>query len=486
MLVTDHLKSFVDDRRGYRWESSERYPGSYLLSSGDWKGTKWEHDVVVLNPANRQVQNPSDGLTDNNQQQREFTIESGPEPSAAKSDLGSRGSRNDVAILYVTGGDPNGPDLAEAQEIANRSAVPVAMLFNIPNQPLLDRWEDDLIAHTFEQYIETGDATWPVLFPMVRAVIRTMDMLEEVGYTRFVVTGASKRGWSTWLAGATSDPRIIGIAPMVIDNLNFPAQMAHQVESWGGYSEQIEDYTSRELQDEMNTLRGTELVTMMDPINYIEKIHCPILIINGANDRYWTVDALSLYWDRLPNTTRCLIVPNAGHLLGNKRMMIQTLSAFAAACSDGRVLPNLRAKSTATECLVGAKIVTTTPPVASHLWAAFSENLDFRDSSWLVHMHRRLIPEPLDWDRIPVQGASDPPAGSDEWLIEAGLVLNSEGGQEDAVFFATERPCDARSVASRPEGEQGKNIALMAEAVFDGPTGRFSLSTPVKVFPAPQ
>ena len=393
-----HLLEFISDSDGFSWQRREG-KGAFALTSGRWRGEEWTHDVVVVEPSHREDERA-----------------------------------RHTAILYITGGDPNPLDLAEAQAIADRSALAVTMLFHIPNQPVFDLWEDDLIAHTFEQYIETGDPTWPLLFPMARAAIRAMDMLGELGYERFIVMGASKRGWTTWLAAATGDPRIIGIAPMVIDNLNFPAQMAHQIDCWGAYSEQIEDYTSRELQNEMDSTRGGELVTMMDPINYIDRIVCPILIVNGSNDRYWAVDALSLYWDLLPATTRCLIVPNVGHILGDKVQMIETVSAFARSCAAGSVLPGLSARRHADGVEIDA-----TGADRVQVWVAQSDTLDFRDSEWTVAV-----------------------AGSPE-SNDLAQVLSDLGRLRDFL--------------------PSMNVAAMLEGRFLGPTGEFSLSSPVQVFP---
>ena len=59
---------------------------------------------------------------------------------------------------------------------------------------------------------------------MTRAVVRAMDVIEE--YTlkfkkpvkEFFISGASKRGWTTWTTAAV-DKRVIGMAPIVIDML---------------------------------------------------------------------------------------------------------------------------------------------------------------------------------------------------------------------------------------------------------------------------
>ena len=173
----------------------------------------------------------------------------------------------------------------------------------MPNQPLYGgKVEDALIAHTFVQYLKTGDETWPLLFPMTKSAVRAMDAVtafvkQENGEAieGFVVSGISKRGWTTWLTGA-ADPRVKGIVPMVFDSLNMGEQMKHQKETWGSYSEQIDDYSRLNLPDRMDTERGRELISMVDPYVYRKQLTMPKLLMLGTNDRYWTVDAANYYY----------------------------------------------------------------------------------------------------------------------------------------------------------------------------------------------
>ena len=67
------------------------------------------------------------------------------------------------------------------------------------------------------------------------------------------------------------------------------------------------------------TVEGQKLWKMVDPWVYREKITIPKLIINGANDPYWPLDALNSYWDDLKGDKWLLYVPNAGHDLREPR-----------------------------------------------------------------------------------------------------------------------------------------------------------------------
>ena len=129
----------------------------------------------------------------------------------------------DIAFLFITGDGSGTRTLGLLQTLAARAGAIAAVVTRVPNQPLYDgRTEDALIAYTFDQYLKTRDATWPLLFPMVKSAVQAMDAVQAFAHKaygqnidRFVTGGASKRGWTTWLAGAV-DPRVQAIAPMVI------------------------------------------------------------------------------------------------------------------------------------------------------------------------------------------------------------------------------------------------------------------------------
>lgn len=300
----------------------------------------------------------------------------------------------DHVLLFITGGGhlnkPNEGERAMAMMIAQLCSARVAMLHQVPNQPLLGgRTEDDLITDTFLFHLATGDKRWPLLFPMVKSAKRAMDCLEQFATKEwdtvvkgFVVTGASKRGWTTWLTGA-SDKRVIAIAPMVIDTLNFPRQMKYQLETWGRYSEQILDYERKGLIDRLKEDPNVPLWQWVDPWYYRAQLTVPKLIINGTNDRYWTVNAMNNYWDDLEGPKHVRYVPNAGHnLQGGREGALTTLAAFFQHSVEGKTLPTVGWKHETAGDILRLTIQSKSPPAGVRLWLATSDSKDFRSAKW--------------------------------------------------------------------------------------------------------
>lgn len=303
-------------------------------------------------------------------------------------------SHPEHVLLFITGGGgmnkPNEESRQMGLLLATLAGARVAMLHQVPNQPLLGgRTEDDLITDTFLFYFATGDKRWPLLFPMVKSAVRAMDAVEQIAEQEwkhpakgFVVTGASKRGWTTWLTGA-SDKRVVGIAPVVIDTLNFQKQMDYQIASWGKYSEQIEDYTRKGLVQRMKDKVGEPLWRWVDPYSYRSALSLPKLMVNGTNDRYWTVDALNNYWDDLPGSKHVRYVPNAGHnLKGGREGAFATLAAFFQHVVTKQSLPQFTWEYQSTEKHLQLMIRSETAPIAVRLWKASSGTKDFREAEW--------------------------------------------------------------------------------------------------------
>jgi PhoPQ-activated pathogenicity-related protein len=304
-------------------------------------------------------------------------------------------------LLWNQGGRPGATSNLLAMQLATKVGAPVAFLFGIPNQPLLGgKTEDALIAETFVRYLETKDATWPLLFPMVKSLIRAMDTLQAFAKQEwqfelkdFVITGGSKRGWTSWLTAATGDKRVKAIAPLVIDTLNMRVQMDNQVKAFGKPSEMIKDYTNRNLVPIPETTEGTKLWKMIDPWWYREKITVPKMIINGANDPYWPLDALNTYWDDLKGEKYVAYVPNAGHDLrerdenGKSQLIperaVNTLCAFARCQVFGKKMPVMDWECTEADGKCKLVVNSGAKPKGLRVWTAEAETRDFRKARWV-------------------------------------------------------------------------------------------------------
>jgi PhoPQ-activated pathogenicity-related protein len=196
----------------------------------------------------------------------------------------------------------------------------------------------------------------------------------------FTVTGASKRGWTTWLTGAVDD-RAVAIAPMVIDMLNMSEHMALQKASFDGKaSEQINDYEG--LDKQIDTPRGQALRRLVDPWEYRDRLTQPKLVILGTNDRYWPLDACNLYWDDLQGEKYLIYVPNNGHGLPDRARVVAGLNALNQRIITGKPLPKLIWGFANGEGDVTLTLTSDVRPSRVRSWTAKSTTRDFRDSRW--------------------------------------------------------------------------------------------------------
>lgn len=362
-----------DASYGWRELSSGRIGSStyheLILTSQTWRGVPWKHQLIVLRPQ--------------------------------RMDLGAR------ALLFVHGGrwkehyeqGWKGPKIPREMHIFARLAAslgsPLAVLRQVPHQPLFERTEDALIAYTFHHYLESGESDWPLLMPMVKSAVRGMDAMQQFARERwglqiegFTVAGASKRGWTSWLTAAV-DPRVQSFAPMVIDMLNLPAQIELQRATFGGLSEQVADYERIDLAGRIDSERGQRLLSIVDPYRYRESFTQPKLIVLGTNDQYWPLDALKLYWGGLPGPKSVLYVPNQGHGIRDLGRLIGALSALHRHSARGRPLPELSWHFDATSAALALTVRPGRAARAVRVWSAHSPTRDFRAARWSSQPCRR-------------------------------------------------------------------------------------------------
>jgi PhoPQ-activated pathogenicity-related protein len=297
-----------------------------------------------------------------------------------------------LVLLLVTGTGAAEQEWREALFMARALRAPVALLSDIPNQPLFGGLvEDDLLAHTFVQFLTTQDTTWPLVLPMVKGVVRAMDAIQDflqrqqhISTAGFVVSGASKRGWTAWLTPVV-DARVEAIAPWVYDNLNLAQQLRHQRDTWGQFSGQIAEYTERGLPQRL--LAGepgaVTLAALIDPFSYRQHLTVPKLIVLATNDRYWPLDALNVYYDALPGERYLLYVAHTGHTLqpGRERAIAALMALFQQTAGRLR-LPTLRWEASAERDILTLALTSDRPPRSVWAWVVTAPTRDFRDARW--------------------------------------------------------------------------------------------------------
>ncbi|MGB1168053.1 MAG: PhoPQ-activated protein PqaA family protein [Flavobacteriaceae bacterium] len=299
-----------------------------------------------------------------------------------------------TALLFIGPGSKEDTQqyldsLSIQKAIETRSII--SHVSNIPFQPLrfigtdsIERYEDNLIAYGWDQFLTKGandeDREWLARFPMTRAVVRAMDVVQEFtksepyAVSDFFISGASKRGWTTWTTAAV-DSRVIGMAPVVIDLLNIVPSFEHHYRLYGDWSPAVQDYVDFNIMDWMRTPAFKKLLSYVEPYEFKERFKMPKLIINGTIDEFFATDSWKFYWDALPGNNYLQYVPNGNHgLLGSYQT--PTIFSFYDRLIHSKALPKME-----WEVKEGTFYLSTDPniPYQINLWTCKnSKARDFR------------------------------------------------------------------------------------------------------------
>ena len=300
------------------------------------------------------------------------------------------------ALLFIGGGsnrDAAPTRVSDRLNFAMETNTVIAELGMVPNQPLYfsdskdkGRSEDDLIAYSRVKQMKTGDDTWLVRLAMVKSGVRALDAIQEflaseaggrLKIDQFVVSGGSKRGWTTWLVGVV-DKRVIAIMPTVIDALNSEAITRHHYEAYGFFSPSLNDYVNHKLfPDKIGTPEYQHILAIEDAYNYRkrDRLKIPKYLVNASGDQFFLPDNSQFYFGELQGEKYLRYTPNAKHNLAGTDAR-ESLLAFYQAVINNKPRPQFSWKKEKDGSLV---VTVKDKPREVNLWQATNPKArDFR------------------------------------------------------------------------------------------------------------
>ena len=304
----------------------------------------------------------------------------------------------DTALLYINGGTlhpdegaklPEQRDDLDFSHIAALTQSIVIDLKDVPNQYLRFAGgkplkEDQLIAYTWSQFMMNPDKNydWPLRLPMVKSVIKAMDAVqsqlkeEKIKVNQFVLSGASKRGWTAWLTTAM-DTRVSAVIPLVANFVNLPDMIRHLFNVYKQGNPAIAPYMP------LRAMVGTEpmdkLLSVIDPYQYRRLLTVPKFMVSASGDDFVPADTTQFFFHDLPGQKWMQVLPNSSHYIFREERgrASDIVESFYGVFIHGRKIPEINWKND------GGKLTVTSsvPPRTAKLWQATNPVArDFRKS----------------------------------------------------------------------------------------------------------
>lgn len=331
---------------------------TYEMTSQTWTGTEtdnpiWQHEVQLIVPQKVTTHTAT------------LWIDGGSSPPNFD---GANSNSSDASIVE-----------SGLSIVAARTGSVITVLTQVPKEPITfssdpghPRSEDSAIAQSLLDYVSSGGTktTAPLLLPMVKAAKEAMDMTQQVvqqlpppatslysGYLPgsklpsvqpqtnitiddFVVSGASKRGWTTWLTGAV-DSRVKAISPIVFDALNLHQQLPEYGKIYDKVNEDVVTdgshqypsaltpyvdlsgdgtvsltriFSNPELYPSSVVKAANDAINLIDPYAYKDRYaDMPKYSVNASGDEFFANVSSNNWFHDMPGPKWVRYIPNSSH-----------------------------------------------------------------------------------------------------------------------------------------------------------------------------
>lgn len=245
----------------------------------------------------------------------------------------------------------------ELSRIAIATRTVVISVSNVPNQVLSYQGvttplgEDNSVAYSWKLFIgdthKYQDASLHI--PMAASVSQAFRLakkeLTQQNINKFIVTGASKRGWAAWLT-ALSDPDVGAVVPFAMDLLNTQKSLEHMYQSYGkNWPVAFYPYYNQGIDQQVGTDKFARLMRLEDPLTYLntdmgDRLKIDKYIINASGDDFYVPDNSHFYYGLLPGSKSLRVVPNSTHN-GILSVAEQSLITFVNRFQEKQKLPKI-------------------------------------------------------------------------------------------------------------------------------------------------
>jgi PhoPQ-activated pathogenicity-related protein len=134
----------------------------------------------------------------------------------------------------------------------------------------------------------------------------------------------------------------MAIIPIVIDLLNVVPSFNHHWKCYGEWSYAVDSYVNEGIMEWMGSKEFDQMLSVMEPYNYIDQLDLPKFLINATGDEFFVTDSWQFYWNDLKGDKHLQYIPNTSHGLKNTEgdYDLKSLTAFYKAVITDTELPN--------------------------------------------------------------------------------------------------------------------------------------------------